>query len=57
MACLVIEYAPEITACDAITDAAVARITIGSTATLGNMWKNGFSSAAGSRINKAAWPM
>ena len=35
MACLVSENAPEITACDAITDAAVARITAGISAACG----------------------
>ena len=47
MACLVIENAPEITACEAITVAAVASTTIGTSAHCGNMRKNGFSIAPG----------
>ncbi len=57
MACLVSEYAPEITACEAITEARVARITAGASQALGKSRKNGFSSAPGSRSSSAPWPM
>ncbi len=57
IACLVIENAPEITACDAMTAATAANATIGNTQVDGNMRKNGFSIAPGLRISSAPWPM
>lgn len=57
MASLVSENAPEITACEAITDAKVASSTAGNNHALGNIRKNGLSNAAGSRINSAPCPM
>ena len=45
--------APVINACEAITDAAVARITKGIRAQSGAMLKNGFLTASGSASNNA----
>ena len=57
IACLAIENAPEITACDAMTAAMAASTTTGATQTCGNILKNGFSMAVGSWISSAPWPM
>ena len=56
IAWLVIEYTPEITACDAITVAAVESTTIGSSAQSGKSLKNGFSIASGCAASSAPWP-
>ena len=57
VACLATEKAPEMTACDAITVATVARITIGSCAHCGKSKKNGLLIDEGvSRISEP-WPM
>ena len=47
--------APEITACEAITVASVARITIGICAQLGSNMKNGLEIALGSRRISDPW--
>ncbi len=56
MVCLVAENAPEISACDAITVAAVANTTMGISDHAGSMRKNGFSAAAGLAKTRAPWP-
>jgi hypothetical protein len=57
MAWLVSEKAPEITACEAITVATVARMTSGiSRISLGAIRKKGFSIAFGSLRISAPWP-
>jgi hypothetical protein len=56
MACLVTEKAAEISACDAITVAAVARNTSGRRAHSGAIRKNGFLTASGSLSSIAPWP-
>ena len=55
-ACRVTEKAPEITACEAITVATVARSTIGMRAQWGSSRKNGLSMDDGSRSISAPWP-
>ena len=52
----VTENAPEITACEAITAAAVASTTIGICAQPGTSRKNGLSAAPGSDSSSAPWP-
>ena len=54
--CLVTLKAPEIKACEAITVAAVARITRGSNAQSGAIMKNGFFTASGLLSSKAPCP-
>ena len=49
MACRDTENAPEITACEAMTVAAAARMTNGNVAHDGARWKNGLAMVAGSR--------
>ena len=49
------EKAPEITACEAITVASVARTTSGISAQPGPRWKKGLSMAAGSSSSSAPW--
>ena len=56
MTCLVTLKAPEISACDAITVAMVARPTSGSSAHLGAIMKNGFFTASGLASSSAPWP-
>ena len=56
MTCRVTLKAPEISACEAITVASVARPTSGSVAHSGAMWKNGFFTASGSASSSAPWP-
>ena len=55
-ACAATENAPVITACDAITVAAVANSTIGQIAQLGISRKKGARMVAGSPISSAPWP-
>jgi hypothetical protein len=50
------ENAPEITACEAITVAAVAKPIIGNTAQSGSIMKKGLAAPSGCAIKKAAWP-
>ena len=56
MAWRVSENTPEITACEAITVAAVASATSGMVAQSGARWKNGFSTASGLLSKCAPWP-
>jgi len=53
---LVIEKVPEMVACDAITVAAVDRITSGMTLQLPSWLKKGLANALGSLISSAPWP-
>ncbi len=55
-ACDATENAPVITACDAITVAAVANSTIGHSAQPGISRKKGARMVAGSPISRAPWP-
>ena len=55
-ACAVIENAPEITACEAITVAQVATATSGNCSQSGASRKNGLSAAFGSVSTSAPWP-
>lgn len=56
MACAVMENAPEITACEAMTVAQAASTTTGTVAHAGNSRKNGLSMAAGLASTSAPWP-
>ena len=56
MACTVRENAPEISACEAMIVANVARITSGQRAHSGPMRKNGLVIASGSSRSRAPWP-
>ncbi|HEY7101458.1 MAG TPA: hypothetical protein VH573_07445 [Mycobacteriales bacterium] len=56
IACRDTENAPEITAWEAMTVAAVANSTIGSWAQVGNSRKNGFALADWSCATRPAWP-
>ena len=57
IACRVMEYAPVITACEAMMAASVASTSAGKTQSARNSRKNGFSMADGSAISSAPWPM
>jgi len=56
MVCLVAEKAPEMSACEAITVAAVASTTRGKSAQSGVIMKNGLATAEASASTSAPWP-
>ena len=55
-ACRAIEYAPEMTAWEAMRVARVAMITSGTVRLAGTSMKNGLSRAFGFSIRRAPWP-